>query len=635
MHVIATAGHVDHGKSTLVRALTGSNPDRLEEEHRRGLSIELGYCWTSLPSAGDVAFVDVPGHERFISTMLSGVGPVPAVLFVVAADDPWMPQAAEHLAALDALGVSRGVLAVTRSDLADPGPVLGRARAELAGSSLRDAPAIAVSGRTGAGLDELRSLLVDMVNSLPAPDPEADVRLWVDRCFHVKGAGTVVTGTLPAGRVSVGATLALGSQGTAEQGARTVRVRGVQSLGRPVDAATGVARVALNVTGSDVEELDRSSVLVTPGAWLFTDVVDVRVSTGSTTGAARGNGADLSTERDGSQHRTGRISTGIRLPERGLLHIGATSVGTHLRPLGEDSARLTLDRPLPLRIGDRALLRDPGSRAVWGVTVLDPAVAPLPRRRGAAQARAAELADLDGSPDLGTEVSRRGLVRRSLLKRIGVDTGALGSAPPSTGDAGNDDTTVIAGDWVLSAERAADLREQMRRVVEAHDRAKPLDHGVPIAAAAQALELPGLDLVSALVGPALRIVGGRVTGGRTVVLPAHVEQALAVLAEELGTAPFAAPTANRLRELGLDTKAVAAAAKAGRLFRVAPGIVLLPGADALAAKWLAELAQPFTTSEARVRLNTSRRVVLPLLAHLDRLGATRRLPDDRRAVSPP
>ncbi|HEU4338374.1 MAG TPA: GTP-binding protein, partial [Nocardioides sp.] len=161
MHVIATAGHVDHGKSTLVRALTGSDPDRLEEEHRRGLSIELGYVWTSLPPVGDVAFVDVPGHERFVSTMLAGVGPVPAVLFVVAADDPWMPQAAEHLSALDALGVAHGVVAVSRSDLADPGPATARVRAELESTSLRAAPVLPVSGRTGAGLDELRARLVE------------------------------------------------------------------------------------------------------------------------------------------------------------------------------------------------------------------------------------------------------------------------------------------------------------------------------------------------------------------------------------------------------------------------------------------------------------------------------------------
>src|SRR6185369_13043382 len=156
MHVVATAGHVDHGKSTLVEALTGQHPDRLADERRRGLSIELGYCWTRLEGVGDVAFVDVPGHERFVPTMLAGIGPVPAMLFVVAADGGWMPQSTEHLDALDALGVRHGVLAVTRSDLADPGPALAAARERLARTSLGDAvPAVAVSAATGAGFDEL------------------------------------------------------------------------------------------------------------------------------------------------------------------------------------------------------------------------------------------------------------------------------------------------------------------------------------------------------------------------------------------------------------------------------------------------------------------------------------------------
>ena len=169
MHVVATAGHVDHGKSTLVDALTGMQSDRLREERERGLSIELGYVWTSLTEIGDVAFVDVPGHERFVTMMLAGVGPVPAVMLVVAADDPWMPQATEHLAALDALQVRHAVVAVTRADLADPGPMMERAAAEVARTTLRGAPVVAVSAPTGAGLPELRTALTGML----APHPRA------------------------------------------------------------------------------------------------------------------------------------------------------------------------------------------------------------------------------------------------------------------------------------------------------------------------------------------------------------------------------------------------------------------------------------------------------------------------------
>jgi len=587
MHVIATAGHVDHGKSTLVKALTGSDPDRLEEEQRRGLSIELGYCWASLPPVGEVAFVDVPGHERFISTMLSGVGPVPAVLFVVAADDPWMPQAAEHLAALDALGVSRGLLAVTRSDLTDPGPALARARAELERTSLRGIPTVAVSGRTGTGLERLRNLVVDLVSSLPTPDPESDVRLWVDRCFHMRGAGTVVTGTLAAGRISAGDLL--------ETGAGTLRVRGLQTLEEPVRSAQGVARVALNLTGSAVDRLDRSSVLVTPDAWVFTDTLDVRASTG-------------------------------RLPSAPLLHIGATSVATHARPLADDLVRLRLARALPLRVGDRTLLRDPGSRQVWGATVLDPVPEPL-RRRGAAQARAVDLASHDGSPDLGKEVRRRGAVRLSKLRRIGVDISATRGA-----DADHPDVGISAGDWVVDAGLADQLRRRLEMLLSNHDQQMPLERGMPVAAVAKALDLPSLDLVHALVRPPVGVVDGRVTVARNVVLPAHLERALAEVARELEGEPFSAPTTDRLRELGLDARTVAAASKAGRLLRLGDGIVLLPGAEKVATSWLSELPQPFTTSQARIRLRSSRRVTLPLLAHLDRLGLTHRLPDDRRTI---
>jgi signal recognition particle receptor subunit beta len=209
MHVVATAGHVDHGKSTLVRALTGMEPDRWAEERRRGLTIDLGFAWLTLPGGERLSFVDVPGHERFVPNMLAGVGPVPAVLFVVAADGGWMPQSAEHLAAIDALGISRGVLAVSRADLADPGPATRRAIGEIGRTSLGRLPSVAVSAVTGQGLPELRSALAELAAGLPAPDPAAPVRLWVDRVFSMTGSGTVVTGTLPAGTVRAGGELLL------------------------------------------------------------------------------------------------------------------------------------------------------------------------------------------------------------------------------------------------------------------------------------------------------------------------------------------------------------------------------------------------------------------------------------------
>ncbi|GAA1915185.1 SelB domain-containing protein [Nocardioides marmoribigeumensis] len=566
MHVVVTAGHVDHGKSTLVRVLTGSDPDRLEEERRRGLSIELGYCWTSLDGLGEVAFVDVPGHERFIATTLSGMGPVPVAMLVVAADDPWMPQAAEHLAALDALGVAHGIVVVTRSDLADPAPALARARSEVDRTSLAGAPVVAVSGATGEGLDELRALLHKVLSGLPAPDPAADVRLWVDRRFHVKGSGTVVTGTLPAGTVRVGDVL--------EVGGREARVRGVEALGVAREAISGVARVALDL-GGRAPEVARGDAVVTPGAFEPTTLVDVRVT---------GEGA---------------------VPAKPLLHVGSALLAVHARPLGDDLVRLSLERPLPLRVGDRAILRDPGSRALWGLEVLDPAPPPL-RRRGAAGVRAATLRGHDGS--LAAELEVRGVVRRSLLRRIGVPDGPL------------PDGAVETAGWLVGPRRAEELRQRLVALASTRP--------VAPAAAAHELGLPADDLVLAVVRPPLRLEQGRITTGSDV--PAALRDAAARVCAE--TDGFAAVEAGRLDQLGLGPAELARLHGAGLLLRIDPRLALPPGADAAAVEVLRGLDQPFTTSAARQALGTSRRVVLPLLAHLDRTGRTVRLADDRRRL---
>ncbi|GAA1977021.1 selenocysteine-specific translation elongation factor [Nocardioides panacihumi] len=579
MHVVATAGHVDHGKSTLVRALTGTDPDRLEEERRRGLSIELGYAWTELAGVGEVAFVDVPGHQRFLATTLAGVGPVPVAMLVVAADDPWMPQAAEHLAALDALGVRHGVVVVTRSDLADPEPALTRARAAVDRTGLAGAPAVVVSGRTGVGLDELRRTMAGVLAAVPEPDPAADVRLWVDRRFHIRGAGTVVTGTLPAGTVAVGDSLALLDGVEA-------RVRGLEALGRPRQRVSGVARVALDLGGHAPAGVERGTALLTPGAFVAATAVDVVL-------------------------RDAVPGSGGRVPERPVLHLGSTLVGVHARPLGKDYYRLTLDTALPLRVGDRAILRDPGSRTIWGATVLDPQPPGL-HRRGAAAARAEALGALDGT--IEAELATRGLVRRTLLRRIGMPVSPLPAG------------VVTAGDWLLAPARAEELRSRLAALAEAAGVG-----GVTPAAVAHELGLPDPAIVDALVTTPLRSEGGRIRSG-DAGLPAGLAAALDALRAQLADAPFAAPTAEELQALGLDAGGIAVLHRDGHLLRLAPGVVLLPDSPALALEVLSRLPQPFTTSAARQALATSRRVVLPLLAHLDATGRTVRLPDDTRTV---
>ncbi|GAB3807313.1 selenocysteine-specific translation elongation factor [Micromonospora zhanjiangensis] len=585
MHVVATAGHVDHGKSTLVRALTGMEPDRFAEERRRGLTIDLGFAWTTLPSGAVIAFVDVPGHERFVPNMLAGVGPVPAALFVVAADEGWMPQSAEHLAALDALGVRHALLAVSRADLADPGPTVERARAEFAGTGLGEPEVAVVSALTGAGLPGLRAALDRLVGRIPTPPVDAPVRLWVDRSFTVRGSGTVVTGTLGAGTLRVGDDLDTGDTGT------RVRVRGLHSLGVARTEVTGLARVAVNLRGVDRDTVGRGDTLLTPGRFRQTDLVDVRLA---------GDPPD-------------------RLPTGAMLHVGSAAVPVRLRPLGPDTARLRLARRLPLRVGDRALLRDPGRRAlVGGLVVLDVVPPPL-RRRGAAAARSAELAGLTGRPDEAAELRRRGLVRRADLERMGVP---VGTAP-------------VTGDWHADPAQWRALGHRLGEVVDRYARDHPLDPGVPVETVRQLLDLPDRALVAPLVAPPLRLAGGRVfAGDRAPDLPAPVAAALARITADLADRPFLAPEAARLAQVGLGPREIGAAVRAGALVRLADTVVLLPAALDEAVRTLAALPQPFTLSAARQALDTTRRVAVPLLELLDRRGATRRLPDGTRLLAP-
>ena len=208
IRVVATAGHVDHGKSSLILRLTGMDPDRWEEEKRRGLTIDLGYAWCDLPSGREIGFVDVPGHERFIANMLAGVGPVRLVLFVVAANEGWRQQSEEHLAILDVLGVDGGVVALTKQDLVDSETLdlaEEQIRERLEGSALESARLVRVSATTGDGLDELRAALDDLL-AATTPPPETRARLFVDRVFTISGAGTVVTGTLGGSALAVGTT---------------------------------------------------------------------------------------------------------------------------------------------------------------------------------------------------------------------------------------------------------------------------------------------------------------------------------------------------------------------------------------------------------------------------------------------
>lgn len=596
MHVVATAGHVDSGKSTLVRALTGMEPDRWEEERRRGLTIDLGYAWTTLPSGQDVAFVDVPGHERFLGNMLAGIGPAPVVCFVVAADEGWQAQSGDHRDAVAALGIEHGVLVLSRADRASSqrvADVLARTRVELAGTGLRDAPAVAVSAIDGTGLADLRSALDGVLAGVPHPVADGRVRLWVDRSFTITGSGTVVTGTLAAGTIVQGDRLSL----VGHLGSRSVVVRGLQSRDTSYTSVAPVSRVALNLRDVSATDIRRGDALLTPDAWPTTGVV-------------------------GIQRTTGVAYTDV--PEQLMVHVGTASVPGRLRPFGADHARLVLDRHLPLVLGDRLVLRDPGSRSVLGGARILDADPPALRRRGDGAHWAQRLAGMDPAGDVLGEVAARKAVRVEHLRRLGLLSGQAPEGPPGV---------QVIDDWWVHAPVFEAWQHQLRNAVRALQESDPLAPGLSMGAARNLLRLPDEKLLShVILGAALEQDAGhiRLPGSRGHLGP--IEPAIAELERRLTTHTFQAPESEELAALGLGTRELAAAERSGRLLRLRDGVVLLPTAPALAMRTLAGLEQPFTTSQARQALGTTRRIAVPLLEHLDSRGWTERLDAGHRKV---
>jgi selenocysteine-specific elongation factor len=596
VHVIATAGHVDSGKSTLVRALTGMEPDRWEEERRRGLTIDLGYAWTTLPSGQDVAFVDVPGHERFLGNMLAGIGPAPVVCFVVAADEGWQAQSSDHRDAVAALGIEHGVVVLSRADRASGqrvAEVLARTRTELAGTGLQDAPAVAVSAIDGTGLADLRAALDGVLANVPHPTTDGRVRLWVDRSFTIPGSGTVVTGTLAAGTLAQGDRLEL----IGHVDTRPVVVRGLQSRDTSYASVEPVSRVALNLRDVAATDIRRGDALVTPDAWPTTAVV-------------------------GIQRTTGVSYTEV--PEQLMVHVGTASVPARLRPFGADHARLVLDRHLPLVLGDRLVLRDPGSRSVLGGARILDADPPALRRRGDGAHWAERLAGMDPAGDVLSEVAARRAVQAEHLRRLGLLPGHDAEAPAGV---------QVIEDWWVHAPVLEAWQHQLRTAVQALQERDALAPGLSMGAARDLLTLPDEKLLSHVIrGAGLEQDGGhvRLPGSQGNLGP--IEPAIATLEGRLSADAFRAPEADELAALGLGARELAAAERTGRLLRLRDGVVLLPTAPALAMRTLAGLDQPFTTSQARQALGTTRRIAVPLLEHLDSRGWTKRLDAGHRTV---
>jgi selenocysteine-specific elongation factor len=591
--VVATAGHVDHGKSTLLEALTGMQPDRLDEERRRGLSIELGFVWTRMHDL-EVAFVDVPGHERFIATMLAGAGPIPTALLVVAADDGWAAQSAEHRDALHLLGVPAVAIALTKADLVDAAriaQVRSAVEAEVAGTSLAGAPIIEIDSVSRRGLDTLTQAITTRLSRLPPAPDRGRPRLWIDRSFTVAGAGTVVTGTLTDGTFHTGDRVLLTSGDDA-------RIRGLQALGTPVDEVGPGQRVAVNLTGVDHRRVDRGDALLGGDGWRTTTHADVRLETLP----------DQRVTRSGAWH----------------LHVGSAHVPCALTPMGASidagslgMARLRFDRSLPLVVGDRLILREAGRRAiVAGGRIADPL--PPGRVRGLARdRRAALLAEAASRP---AEAARL-LVEASGGARDAATTlAATGGAPDDPAPMG----LARIGPQLVLAGRMDAWTAVVRRIGRAtHTREE-------VASRLTAAGARG-GVADALVDHLLATgVLARSGGGITLAEHADAEEiARRERADRLVRAlednPLAPPDLDELaRHHGIDHRQLAALVQQGAIVR-AGKVAFSRGAVEHAVTVLRDLGtdgRPFTAAEAKEAWGTTRRYAIPLLEHLDRTGVT-------------
>jgi len=566
MRVVATAGHVDHGKSSLVQALTGVNPDRFEEERRRGLTIDLGFA--HMPSSGgiDLSFIDVPGHVRFLRNMLAGVGGVDACMFVIAATEGWKPQSEEHLRILQLLGLRHGVVVLTKVDLVAPDFAELQAlevRDRLAGTFLVDAPIVPVSSTTGAGLDELRSTLAALIAATPAARDRGRPRLWIDRVFAAKGSGTVVTGTLTDGSIAVEDQLLAG--------AHQVRVRGIQSHGEAREAIGPGNRVALNLAGVDHTQLQRGDAVVRAAQWRPTSRFDAGLTVlPSLTHAVSRRGAYVA-------------------------YIGSGEFAVRLRVLGHESIaagqsglvrlHVTTSSPLPLLPGDRFVLRESGrDETVGGGEVLD--VAPkLPASRARPDR------------DVDRVISEHGW--------LSVD-----DFEGMTGE--RRDATV--GSWVVSA---AQLEATERALQDRVANAGEL--GLDIAALVER-ERAVLNAMSVQGGIAIENGRARMAGTRDP-LKDHPFVA-ALLAGRFAPPDASVVDKAQLRELVRRQLIVE---RDGVHFH--PDAVA--AAAQVAAALLKSNLQGFTVSQFREALGNTRKHALPLAAELDATGVTRRRDDVR------
>lgn len=593
MPVIGTAGHVDHGKSTLIAALTGIDPDRWEEEQRRGLTIDLGFAWMRLPGGQNVSFVDVPGHERFIKNMLAGIEAIDAALFLVAANEGWMPQSEEHLAVLDLLEVSRGVVALTKVDVVDEelaDLVELDTVEQLSGTVGAQWPVVRVAAPLGSGVREVAESLEAALKDCTPEDVERP-RLWIDRAFSIRGAGTVVTGTLLDG------TLAVGDRVEMWPGPAQARIRGLESHGAPLEKVGPGWRVAVNLAGLGRHAPERGNLLTAPGQWRSTDSVVALV-------------------------RPARYVEEISAKGDYHLHMGSGAWPVRFTPLekgpGPIVAHLQVTGALRLAMGDRFILRETGRRmVVGGGRILDP----LPPSTFAERRRLGRrLAPLSGA-SRGEQADGLLAVRgRAQLGELAAHT--RGGVPGGG--------LVVAG-VAVSEERVGSIRADLEAAVGDYHRRHPFRVGLPAARAASELGTEQAILVELTRShPRLQLEGTEIRdpGAESDVDATEVPEWVAARGQlSAGGLLTASPA-----ELGLEEDLVHALVRVGELIRVTPSICYLPGQveDLLAIA--AGLEQPFTVSAFRAAAGLSRKYAVPFLEWTDTLGRTRRRGDLRHLV---
>ena len=621
--IVGTAGHIDHGKSALVRALTGTDPDRLKEEKERGITIDLGFAHASLGEAGVVSFIDVPGHERFVRNMLAGAHGIDAVLLVIAADESVMPQTREHFHICRLLAIPRGLVVLTKCDLAyDDLKALAEveARELVQGSFLDGAPVVRVSATTGEGLDGLVSALGSLSAALPARSVDGLLRLPVDRAFTLHGFGTVVTGTLVSGRLELGEEVELLPSG------KRARARGLQVHGAAVAVAEAGNRVAVNLAGLEVEDIARGDVLARPGTLRPTSIVDVELT------LLAGERPLKDQARVRVHVASGEYLARVRLLERGSLGPGETA-----------AAQLRLERPAVAGRGDRLIVRSYSPAVtIGGALVVDPLARKQRRRAAPAPGTRKVLGEADpirAAVLLVEEAGTGGIDAPRLAARVTVPVDTL------LAGLGREEAVVALGKeppWLLSRAAAAELAQSARDVLARYHMEQPLRATMPreelrqnAFAGAPPLSFDHVMGAMAEAGDLRLSAEGVALARHAVRLSPEEQSARRALLDAARAAGLEGLDLARSAPAGVDARLRERVSRVllaeGALRRVGDAVVLGEALDSLKAevrqRWASGARLDVGAFKDLTRL--SRKYVIPLLEYLDREKITRRSGPDR------